>query len=48
MDVPSVLLTPVAVTKSNIQDTIVKDNFWSMTQICTSEYAEVCTEAGLK
>lgn len=48
MEVPSVLLTPVAVTKSNIQDTIVKDNFWTTAQICTSEYAKVCTEAGLK
>ena len=27
-DVPSVLLTPVAVTKDNINDTIVKDGFW--------------------
>jgi D-xylose transport system substrate-binding protein len=48
LDVPSVLLTPVAVTKSNINDTIVKDNFWTTTQICTSEYAKACTEAGLK
>jgi D-xylose transport system substrate-binding protein len=48
MDVPSVLLTPVAVTRNNIKDTIVKDNFWSMAQICTSEYTTACTEAGLK
>ena len=47
MDVPSVLLIPVAVTKSNIKDTMVKDNFWSMAQICTSEYASACTQADI-
>ena len=33
--VPSILLTPVAVTKDNINDTIVKDQFWSVDEICT-------------
>jgi D-xylose transport system substrate-binding protein len=47
MDVPSVLLTPVAVTKSNIKDTIVKDGFWTVQQICTSAYADACKAAGL-
>ena len=28
MDVPSVLLVPVAVTKANIKDTVVADGFW--------------------
>src|SRR5918996_594172 len=44
--VPSVLLTPVAVTKDNIQDTIVKDGFWTPQQICTSRYAKACQQAG--
>ncbi len=35
-DVPSVLLTPVAVTTANIEDTIVKDGFWTADQICTA------------
>jgi D-xylose transport system substrate-binding protein len=26
--VPSVILTPVAVTKNDIKNTIIKDNFW--------------------
>jgi D-xylose transport system substrate-binding protein len=47
MDVPSVLLTPIAVTKSNIKDTVVKDSFWTVQQICTSEYASACKAAGL-
>ena len=46
--VPSVILTPVAVTKSNIKDTIVKDKFWTVSQICTSAYAAACKSAGLQ
>jgi D-xylose transport system substrate-binding protein len=46
--VPSVLLTPVAVTKDNIQDTIVKDGFWTADQICTGRYARACQQAGIQ
>jgi D-xylose transport system substrate-binding protein len=46
--VPSVLLTPVAVTKDNIQETIVKDKFWTPKQICTGQYAAACEEAGVQ
>jgi D-xylose transport system substrate-binding protein len=46
--VPSVLREPVAVTKDNIQDTIVKDGFWTVQQICTPEYAKACKQAGLE
>ncbi|HEY5540753.1 MAG TPA: sugar ABC transporter substrate-binding protein [Coriobacteriia bacterium] len=35
-DVPSVLLTPVAVTKENIKDTVVADGFWTTAQILTT------------
>jgi D-xylose transport system substrate-binding protein len=48
MNVPSVLLTPVAVTKDNIKDTVVKDKFWSVSQICTSQYQTACRAAGLQ
>jgi D-xylose transport system substrate-binding protein len=47
-DVPSILLTPVAVTKDNINDTIIKDGFWSADEICTGEYAAACKEAGIE
>lgn len=47
MEVPSVLLTPVAVTVDNIQDTIIADGFWSVEEICTAEFADACAEAGL-
>jgi D-xylose transport system substrate-binding protein len=46
--VPSILLTPVAVTKDNIQETIVKDKFWTPKQICTGQYAAACKEAGVQ
>jgi D-xylose transport system substrate-binding protein len=48
IDVPSILLTPVAVTKDNIQSTVVADGFWTVDQICTTDYASACTAAGLK
>jgi len=47
IDVPSVLLTPIAVTKDNIQSTVVADGFWTVQQICTAEYADACKAAGL-
>lgn len=47
IDVPSVLLTPVAVTKDNIKTTVVADGFWTVQQICTADYADACKAAGL-
>jgi D-xylose transport system substrate-binding protein len=47
-DVPSILLEPVAVTKENIKDTIVKDEFWPVEDICTGKYAAACEEAGIQ
>jgi D-xylose transport system substrate-binding protein len=46
-NVDSVLLTPVAVTKSNVKTTVVKDGFWKVTQICTAAYKSACSAAGL-
>ena len=46
--VPSVLLTPVAVTKSNIQDTVIKDGVYTPAQICTGKYAADCKAAGIQ
>ena len=41
------LLNPVAVTKDNIKDTIIKDGFWTAAQICTGQYAAACKSAGI-
>ncbi|MEJ3655984.1 sugar ABC transporter substrate-binding protein [Actinomycetes bacterium KLBMP 9759] len=46
-DIPAFLLDPIAVSKSNIKDTIVKDGFYTVDQICTPEVAAACAEAGL-
>ncbi len=47
-DVPSILLTPVAVTKDNIKDTVIKDGFWKASDICTGKYASACKDAGIE
>jgi D-xylose transport system substrate-binding protein len=47
-DIPSVLLTPVAVTVDNINDTIIKDGFWKASEICTGRFAAGCKTAGIQ
>jgi D-xylose transport system substrate-binding protein len=46
--VPSVLLSPIAVTKDNIQDTVIKDGFLTTGEICTGKYQAACKEAGIE
>ncbi len=46
--VPTVFLDTVPVTKDNIEDTIVADDFWSVDEICTPQYAQDCKDAGLE
>ncbi len=46
-DVPSVILRPVAVTQDNIADTVVRDELYTVDEICTSAYAEACRRIGL-
>jgi D-xylose transport system substrate-binding protein len=45
--VPSVILTPVAVTKANVKSTVVKDGYWTPAQICTPAFASACRAAGI-
>lgn len=47
-DIPSFLLDAIAVDKSTIKDTIVKDGLYSVAEICTPEVAAACQSAGLK
>jgi D-xylose transport system substrate-binding protein len=47
-NVPSVLLEPVAVTRDNINETIVADEFWSASEICTKPYKKACEEVGIE
>lgn len=46
--VPSTILDPIAVTKANINDTVVKDGIYKVTDICTASFASACAAAGLK
>jgi D-xylose transport system substrate-binding protein len=45
--VPSVILRPVAVTKNNVKETVIKDGFWTTFQICTGRFAAACTAEGI-
>jgi D-xylose transport system substrate-binding protein len=45
--VPSVLLTPVVVTKDNMADTVISDGFYEPSEICTGKFAKACEEAGI-
>ena len=47
-DVPSILLTPVALTKANVKDTVIADKFWTLADICTADFVAACTAAGIK
>jgi D-xylose transport system substrate-binding protein len=47
-DIPTVLLDPTPVGKDKIKDTIVKDGFYTVQQICTPELAAACKAAGLQ
>lgn len=46
-DVPSVLLDPVAIDKSNVQAVIDAGDL-TAADICTGDFAKLCTDAGIK
>ena len=46
--IPSVLFQPVAVTKANVMDTVIKDGYWKASEICTGQYAAACKAAGIQ
>lgn len=45
--VPSALLTPVAVTKDNIKDTVLADGFVKREELCAGKFADACSKAGI-
>jgi D-xylose transport system substrate-binding protein len=47
VQVPSVLLTPEWVTTSNMAATVIADNFVPAQQLCVSQYATECKNAGI-
>jgi D-xylose transport system substrate-binding protein len=44
--VPSVLLTPVSITKDNVKD-VIADGFVTKEELCTADYAKACADAGI-
>jgi D-xylose transport system substrate-binding protein len=46
--VPSVLVPVVSLTKDNINDTVIKDGIYTVSEICTSKYKAQCDTIGLK
>jgi D-xylose transport system substrate-binding protein len=48
VDVPSVLLTPKWVTTSNMQRTVVADQFVPASKLCAGSHAAACKEYGIQ
>ncbi|WP_406130189.1 sugar ABC transporter substrate-binding protein [Streptomyces sp. NBC_00989] len=46
--IPTMLVPVVALTKDNIEDTVIADGIYSVKDICTPEYAAACAAIGLK
>jgi D-xylose transport system substrate-binding protein len=46
-NIPSVLLTPTAVTAATIGRTLVKDGVYTVGQICTPDLRPACDKVGL-
>jgi D-xylose transport system substrate-binding protein len=46
--IPSWLLDPIPVTRDRIKDTIVKDGFYKVEEICIPSIAESCKKAGIQ
>jgi D-xylose transport system substrate-binding protein len=45
-DVPSILLEPVSITADNVKD-VIDDGGQTAADVCSGEYAALCTEAGI-
>jgi D-xylose transport system substrate-binding protein len=46
-DVPSILLRPTWVTTKNMNDTVIKDKFVKVSDICTPQLQSACQAAGI-
>jgi len=45
--VASFIFDPVVITQDNINDTVIADGFYTVDQVCTDDYADACSAAGL-
>jgi D-xylose transport system substrate-binding protein len=46
--VPAVIVPVVSLTKYNIKETVIKDGFYTIDEICTDKYKAACDKIGLK
>ncbi|MEV5612598.1 substrate-binding domain-containing protein [Streptomyces sp. NPDC052225] len=46
--IPSVIVPVVSLTQDNIKDTVVKEGYYSLDEICTAKYKAACDKIGLK
>jgi D-xylose transport system substrate-binding protein len=46
--VPTVLVPVVSLTKDNINETVIKEGFYTLDEICAGKYKAACDKAGLK
>lgn len=46
--VPSVIVPVISLTKDNIKETVIKDGFYTISDICTDKYKSACDKIGLK
>ncbi|MFI9601607.1 sugar ABC transporter substrate-binding protein [Streptomyces sp. NPDC052043] len=47
-NIPAQLVSVVALTKRNIQDTVIDDGIYKVSDICTATYKAACNSIGLK
>jgi D-xylose transport system substrate-binding protein len=47
-EVPAAITDTIPVFQDNVADTVVKDGYWSVQEICTQQYAQDCKDAGIK
>ena len=46
-DVPSIIFTPVAVTKDNVKSTVIADGYAKASDVCVGPYKADCKKAGI-
>ncbi|WP_338701543.1 substrate-binding domain-containing protein [Streptomyces sp. Q6] len=46
--IPSVIVPVVSLTQDNIKDTVVKEGYYTLDEICTPKYKAACDKIGLK
>jgi D-xylose transport system substrate-binding protein len=46
--IPSVIVPVVSLTQDNIKDTVIKEGYYTVNDICTAKYKKACDKIGLK